>query len=418
MKTGFLGILAVMLISACATATNKGLYEAPLKDSGMLSEKPRGEWKIEEIAYEEISNVKPGERPPLSSDEAGIWMLMDQAEGRLKTSGCLVRDENLNGYLRSVLCKLVPEHCEHIRIYLLRVPYFNAAMSPNGAMQIWTGLLLRTENEAQLATIIGHELGHYLRRHSLQRMRDLINKTSSLVFVQLAMALAGIPAGGDIMQMIAIGSIQAFSRDQEREADGYGMALMARAGYDPGEVSRIWQRIIEESKADSKNRHRSVFLATHPADEERYDALKELGERVAARTGTHESGEGSFLEQLLPHRAEYLRDEIHLRNFERTEKLLDLMKGDPERAGELHFFKGELFRLRNKEGDLGKALASYREAAQGKGYPPEMHRSMGLIFQKMGSRQEAVDALRKYLECSPECTDRKMITHMIKEMEK
>lgn len=220
------------------------------------------------------------------------------------------------------------------------------------------------------------------------------------------------------MRLITIGSIQAFGRDQEREADGYGMALMARAGYDPREVSKIWQRIIEESKADTKSKQPSVFLATHPANEERFEALRELGERVALRTAARESGEGPFLERLLPYRAEYLRDEIHLRNFERTEKLLDLMKEDPEREGEIHFFRGELFRLRNKEGDLAKALAAYEEAAQSKGYPPELHRSMGLILQKMGRRQEAVEAMRKYLESSPGCADRKMIEHMIKEMEK
>ena len=65
----------------------------------------------------------------------------------------------------------------------------------------------QVQNEAQLATVIGHEFGHYLRRHSLQMMRDLIDKTSALVFVQLATAVAGIPAAGDIMGLIAIGSI-------------------------------------------------------------------------------------------------------------------------------------------------------------------------------------------------------------------
>lgn len=406
-----------MLFSACAAASNQGLYEAPLRDAGMLSEKPRSAWRIKTIPYREVPNIKPGERPSPTSDEAGLWMVVDRAEAGLKTSGFLVRDQNLNEYLRSVLCRLVPEHCQDIRIYLVRIPHINASMAPNGAMQIWTGLLLRTENEAQLAAIMGHEVGHYLRRHSLQGMRDLVDKTNSLLFVRLAAALAGIPAGGDILRMIADGSVQAFSRDQEREADGYGMALMARAGYDPLEVSKIWQRVMEESKAETRNRHRSLFLATHPADEERFEALKALGEKAKAGTGANELGEAPYLKQLLPHRADFLRDEIDLRNFERTERLLDLMS-NTERQGELRFFRGELFRLRNREGDLGRALAEYMEAEQSTGCPPEIHRSQGLIHRKIGNRRQAADAFRKYLQSAAGCADRKMIEHVIEEMEK
>ena len=55
---------------------------------------------------------------------------------------------------------------------LVRTPYFNASMAPNGMMQVWSGLLLRVDNEAQLAAVLGHEIGHYLARHSVERLRD------------------------------------------------------------------------------------------------------------------------------------------------------------------------------------------------------------------------------------------------------
>ena len=51
------------------------------------------------------------------------------------------------------------------------MPQFNAMMAPNGMMLVWSGLLLRVENEAQLAAILGHELGHYLERHSVEQLR-------------------------------------------------------------------------------------------------------------------------------------------------------------------------------------------------------------------------------------------------------
>jgi hypothetical protein len=409
-------LAAFFLLSACGGAPNLGLYEVPLRGAGLLSDRDRSTGSIETVSHERVADLRPGERPSPTSDEAGLWMSMDRAEADLKSSGFLVRDEELNGYLRSVLCRLAPEHCGEIRIYLVRVPHVNASMAPNGAMQIWTGLLLRTENEAQLAAIMGHEMGHYLRRHGLQRMRGLIDKTDSLLFVRLAASLTRIPAGEDLMQMATLGRIQAFSRDQEREADGYGMALMARAGYDPREVSRIWRRIIEEGKSATEDAHRSVFLAAHPTDEERCDTLEKLGEKVFAATGASESGELPLLSQLLARRADYLRDEIDLRSFERTRRLLDLMN-PAEREGELRFFRGELLRLRNQEGDLGRALAEYGEAERGRGCPPEVYRSLGLVHRKMGNRRRASDAFRKYLQAAPECAERIMIMHMIEELE-
>lgn len=415
-RTAFIACLLTVLLASCAA--NTALYEAPLRDAGGLSERPRSQWNIEEIASDDLANVKPGERPPLSSDEAGLWMVMDQAETRLKTSGHLVRDKELNAYLKGIACRLVPEHCRDIRIYLVRIPHFNASMAPNGAMQIWTGLLLRVENEAQLAAIVGHELGHYLRRHSLQRMRDMVNTTSALVFVQLATVVAGVPVAGDIARMIAVGKIQAFSRDQEREADGYSIALMTRAGYDPRETAKVWGRIIEEEKVDKELRSPSLFLATHPAPEERFDALKELGEKIVAKAGPGEAGDQAFLTHTLAHRADYLRDELRLRNYARMEKLLNGLAERPGQEGELHFFRGELYRHRDQDGDTQKALEEYQEASKTGYFPPEAHREMGLLYRRSGDRQEAVQAFKKYLECAPQASDRKMIDHMIKEMEK
>ena len=61
-----------------------------------------------------------------------------------------VNDPVLEGYLQGVTCRLAREYCSQIRVYVMDVPHFNASMSPNGYMEIWTGLLLRVENEGFL----------------------------------------------------------------------------------------------------------------------------------------------------------------------------------------------------------------------------------------------------------------------------
>ncbi len=173
------------------------------------------------------SRIEPGYKPLLSTDEGGLWQTMEKEEGEIKRSHNLIRDAELNAYVRDVVCRLGDAHCSDLRIYIMRTPYFNASMAPNGMMQVWTGLLLRTQNEAQLAAILGHEMGHYLERHSLQRWRNTRDMSDFAAVVGLG-GIYTLP-----VQMAAIASIPAFSRDQERRADEIGLELMTKAGYRP-----------------------------------------------------------------------------------------------------------------------------------------------------------------------------------------
>ena len=117
-----------------------------------------------------LEDIEPGERPSIESEEASLWMMMDRVEGNLKTSGRVVDDPALNAYVSGLVCRLAGPYCGDVRVYVVRAAGFNASMAPNGSMRVWTGLLLRSRNEAQLAFVLGHELGHYLRRHSLQAL--------------------------------------------------------------------------------------------------------------------------------------------------------------------------------------------------------------------------------------------------------
>jgi len=182
-------------------------------------------------------------RPELSSDEGGLWSLMDREESRLRRSPFLIRDAALRDYLQGVACKLAGAHCADVRVYPLRTPFFNASMAPNGMMQIWSGLLLRADNEAQLAAVLGHEIGHYLQRHTLDRLRDAKARSAFGTFL----AVFGVV--GMIGQLATLASAFAFTRDQEREADAIGLTLMRDAGYDPREASKVWENLMAEAAA-------------------------------------------------------------------------------------------------------------------------------------------------------------------------
>jgi len=410
-------LICFLFVSMLGCAANKSLYEEPAQDVGVLSEEKDQKVKIEEVSEEELANIKPGQRPPIETDEAGLWMIMDQAEEKLKTSGYVVQNKDLNDYLKSIVHRLVPQYSQDIRIYLVRIPHFNASMAPNGAMQIWTGLLLRVQNEAQLAAVIAHEIGHYLRRHSLQRMQEVVEKSNMLAFVQLATAVTEVSRYNQLLKYLALGKIQSFSRNQEREADGYSIALMSRAGYDPREASKVWSWIIEEEKAAEDQKHPSIFFATHPPSEERYKALARLSQKIVTQGGDFEVDKKRFLKHVLSQRSQYLEDELHLRRFNRTEKLLKMLLEQGQNPEELYFFLGEMYRLRGQPGDMEKALQEYEKAVRISHPPPQTYRSMGLVYNKLGRKEQAIRAFRNYLQNNPQSSDRKIILQIIKNLQ-
>jgi predicted Zn-dependent protease len=355
-----------------------------------------------------LPDLAPGEKPPLESDEAGLWMQFDRIEEQLRGSGRVVDDPALNGYVRGVVCKLAPDHCDGIRVYLVQSPQFNATMAPNGVMQVWTGLLLRAQNEAQLAYVLGHELGHYVKRHGVQRMLDAKNKAGAAMFFSLITAAAGVGFVGDLAQLAAVYSLYAFSRDQEREADQVGFELMAKAGYAPQEAARIWEG-LEQERAREKDDKPSVFFATHPSTEERIATLKQR----AAEAGTMgAAGAERYAESMQDHRAGWLREDLRLRRFAASEVLLDRLAGAGPSA-ELRYFQGELYRQRRQAGDDERAVAAYREALALGGAPAEAHRALGLALWGKQDNPGAVAAFKAYLAARPDADDRAMVEDYI-----
>ncbi len=406
-----LAVMAALATAGCQ-ADDVSHYKAPIAARQAEAPKPAEGGGAESFAYR-LDDLRPSYRPDVKSDEAGLWMLFDNVEARTRSAGNRVNDPRLNAYIESVVCRVAGPYCGDIRVYVTRMPLFNATMAPNGMMEIWTGLLLRAQNEAQLATVIGHEIGHYLRRHSAQRVKDMIEKSNTSAFLQLGFALAGIPAAGEISHLIMLGSIQAFGRNQEREADGYGILLLAESGYDPDEAWKIWDFLKREREGAKDAPRVDLFLASHPPGEERLETLRALADHVRTPRST-ETGHDRYLAAILPIREGLLRDTLHLRRYDEFGALIDLLMEEGANKAELHYFRGELYRLRGKEGDLQLAVEAYRQAEDAEGKAPaDLHRQIGVSLGKMGEIAEAHAALRHYLESNPDAGDAGMIRHML-----
>lgn len=350
-------------------------------------------------------------RPDPSSDEGGLWAYMDRQEQQLKRSSFLIRDPALNKYVSGIACRLAGEHCPEMRVYLVRTPYFNASMAPNGMMQIWSGLLVRMQNEAQLSAVLAHEIAHYLQRHSVEGLRDAKSRSSFAQILGIALGVAGGGNLGMLAQAGILASGMAYGRDQEREADRIGIALMARSGYAPAEAGRVWGQLLEEyegAKAAGEDVSTpSILFASHPPEEERREVLAAAAKRDwpgATRAGAEE-----YRAALAPHRMGFLYDEVRRRRFGESLVLFDrLLKSSP-RDGQVQYFKGEAYRQRGREGDTKLALEAYRDALGMDNTPPEAHRSLGTVLRQTGDEAEATLAFKRYLELKPDAEDAELI---------
>jgi predicted Zn-dependent protease len=347
--------------------------------------------------------LAPGYRPPPESDEKGLWSLMDRAERNVRDSRFVVRDPGLNGYVNGIACRLAKDHCSDVRTYILRTAQFNASMAPNGMMEVWTGLLLRCVDEAQFAAIVGHELGHYLRQHSVERWRDARNKADFGAFLTLGLAIAGLGAVGAAANLALLASAFAFTRDQEREADEIGLELMVKAGYPPVAAVEVWDQLIAEFKAGTAERSGAVLFATHPEPEERLDKLRELAAQRGGEAG--ERGRQPYRAQLARVRFQLINDELTLRQYGRSAFVFDRLLAQTPDDGQLWYAKGEVYRLRSDEGDIALALAAYEKALATTSAPPETYRSLMRIELKAGARDRAQTALDAYLKLKPDATD-------------
>jgi predicted Zn-dependent protease len=152
----------------------------------------------------------------------------------------------------------------------------NAFCLPGGKVGVYTALLPITQNDAGLATVIGHETGHAVARHGGERMSEqLLIQFGGL---SLAMALQNKPKQTQDLALTAYGIGAAigyelpFSRKQESEADYMGLIFMARAGYDPMEAVSFWQRF--KAWGDKQGNRPPEFLSTHPLDSRRIKDLQ------------------------------------------------------------------------------------------------------------------------------------------------
>jgi predicted Zn-dependent protease len=188
-------------------------------------------------------------------------------------------DPELTRYVQQVGDKLAavsdrPDLPYEFAVLNSNVP--NAWALPGGKIAINRGLLTELENEAQLASVLGHEIVHAAARHSVQRMQQ--GMLLSVGMAGLGMALADNEWGGLVMGGAAVGSqvaLAQYSQSHELEADRFGIEYMVDAGYDPQAAAELQEIFVKLSEGKNPGFIEGLF-ATHPPSQARVDANRRL----------------------------------------------------------------------------------------------------------------------------------------------
>ncbi|WP_114228108.1 MULTISPECIES: M48 family metallopeptidase [Sphingomonas] len=366
--------------------------------------------------------VGPGYRPQ-DPDERGMWQQMARVEEEIAGSNLLVQDPALNRYLQGLVGKVGGPATSDLRVYLARVPEFNAMMFPTGFAVVFTGLLLRMRDEAQLAGVLAHESSHFLLKHQLRQWRDTRRKTDIYSFASMLGGVVGGAAGyytGNLDQLAQLGTILTllrYNRQLEAEADALGIKLIAQAGYAPLSMAETWQQLIGEIELSAAVRRKrpdrgySIF-ADHPAPRDRMIDLTASATGLTVPGRRYDRGRERYLAAIAAIRPTLLDDQVKLNDAGASQYVIQTLAQDGWN-GLLRFYEGESLRLRNTPDYDARAALSYAAAVAYPDAPADAWRWHGIALMKAGRRDESHAALQRYLALAPSAPDAPFVRQML-----
>lgn len=159
------------------------------------------------------------------------------------------------------------------RFFLVKDPTINAFAMPGGYIGIHTGLITASDREAEVMSVVAHEIGHVTQRHIARMFGQQRQGSAVMIAAAVLAALAARSSPDAAMGMLSLGQTVAlreqlaFSRDAEREADRVGLQILAESGFDPGAMSSMFERLGQAGRLYDNNA--PAYLRTHPLTSDR-----------------------------------------------------------------------------------------------------------------------------------------------------
>jgi len=355
----------------------------------------------------------------LQEDEKRLWNRSEEEQKRLNHSSYIYEDPILTAYVNDIAQKLIPENVKEkgllVEVKIIKNPLLNAFAYPNGVIYVHTGILTKMENEAQLATLLGHEMTHITHRHTIENYRSVKNTTAVLATVQMAATPFGVYGGlANLLGSVgAMAAVTGYSRELETEADRGGLESMIKAGYDPREAPRLFELLkkdVEEQKIKEP-----FFFGSHPRLEERIDNFNQfMVENKSVTQGVRNTDR--FMAQISSLLLENAQLDLSMGRFSSAQNGIErFLQEEPQNASG-HYYLGELYRQKGDKDDWDRALKEYILAVEYDSSYPEPHKAIGLIYYKQGFKERSVKEFEQYLFMAPDAGDRGYVEQFIEEL--
>jgi len=354
----------------------------------------------------------------LTEEEEVLWHQSEESQEAFEKRGMLYDEPELLSYINEVAVKLHPEEINEqdqmtFEVFVLKNPLLNAITFPNGKIYIHTGILARMENEAQLATLLAHEMSHAVNRDSLTSYRDLKNKTAFLG--TMGVIASGFGTYGNLAYLVGslgvVSSIYGYSRELEEQADLFGLNRMYMAGYDPNEAPKLFsimQRWLEINDIDEP-----FFFGTHPKLQNRINSYNFLlANQFKGLTGKV----NDFAYQKKTEKVNLLNAALNIKagRFKVAEQDIWTYLDRQNESAEAFYLLGEICTQNETDKDTPKAVEFYTYAIHLDPNYPNPHRELGLINFKEGRMDEAEKYFTSYLNLAPNAIDRGYIEANLK----
>lgn len=243
-------------------------------------------------------NPATGERQLTLVSEAREIEMGREYDKQIVAEMGLYPDPALQAYVQELGSRLAAKSERPNLPWTFRVvddPVVNAFALPGGFIYITRGILAHLGSEAELASVIGHEIGHVTARHS-------VNQLSRAMVAQVGLGAASIlvPQVGEYSQLAgaALGLLfLKYGRDDERQSDELGLRYMRSAGYDPREMAGVFQMLARVSAASGGGRA-PEWLSTHPNPENRYERISAQVARLPQDFSGATVGRESYVRRL------------------------------------------------------------------------------------------------------------------------
>jgi predicted Zn-dependent protease len=196
----------------------------------------------------------------------------------IKAFGGVYKDDKLHNYVKRIGLKLASYADNTGLTYtftILNSEKVNALALPGGYIYITRGLLALVDNEAEMAGVLAHEIGHVTARHTAERYSTAKATNLGMMMLNVLSSATGVPSG--VNRIIGFGAkaaLQSYSRDQELESDMLGVAYLVRAGYSPFAMTTFFQKLKSHEKLErimmgNSNSNSNNIFSTHPRTAER-----------------------------------------------------------------------------------------------------------------------------------------------------